>query len=89
MADEVKRIEVDIGAAAEMLQSSPELCAMMNEMVGGPALVEAQAEVERLRALLFKIQCNQLDYATTGRSHLALRRNAMRTRNEIAAALGE
>lgn len=50
MADEVKRIEVDIGAAAAMLEASPELCAMMNELVGGPALVEAQAEIERLRA---------------------------------------
>jgi hypothetical protein len=47
-----KHIEVDIGAAAAALQSSPELCAMMNEMVGGPALVEAQSQIERLQEAL-------------------------------------
>lgn len=52
MTDEVKRIEVDIAAAAAALQSSPELCAMMNELVGGPALIEAQAEIERLQKLV-------------------------------------
>lgn len=50
MANNTKRIEVDIGAAAAMLQANPELCAMMNELVGGPALIEAQAEIERLQA---------------------------------------
>jgi hypothetical protein len=43
-----KTIEVDIGAALQALQASPELCAMMIEMVGGPALVEAQAHAEAL-----------------------------------------
>jgi hypothetical protein len=51
-APETQRIEVDIGKAAEMLQANPELAAMMNELVGGPALVAAQAEVERLAALV-------------------------------------
>lgn len=49
---ETKRIAVDIRAAAEMLQSSPELCAMMNELVGSPTLIAAQNKVERLRAAL-------------------------------------
>lgn len=56
MPEEPRRIEVDIGAAMEALQSSPELCAAMNELVGGPALVEAQAEVERLRAENTRLQ---------------------------------
>lgn len=56
MAQEVKRIEVDIVAAAEMLQASPELCAMMNELVGGPALVEAYAEIERLQTENVRLQ---------------------------------
>lgn len=55
MTDDVKRIEVDIGAAAAMLEASPELCEMMNRMVGGPALVEAQAEIERLRAVVLDL----------------------------------
>lgn len=55
MAEEQKRIEVDIGAAFAMLQESPELCAAMNEMVGGPALVAAHAEVDRLVALVTKL----------------------------------
>ncbi len=49
-AGDVRKIEVDIGAALEALQASPELADMMNAMVGGPALVEAQAEIERLTA---------------------------------------
>lgn len=47
-----RAVEVDIGAAMAALQASPELCEMMNEMVGGPALVEAQAEIERLNAII-------------------------------------
>lgn len=52
MTDQVKRIELDIGAAAEMLQASPELCTLMNDLVGGPALVEAQGEIERLKVFV-------------------------------------
>lgn len=52
MNDETKPIVVDIGAAYAMLQENPELCAAMNEMVGGPALVAAHAEVDRLVAAL-------------------------------------
>jgi hypothetical protein len=47
-----KSIEVDIGAAVTALQASPDLAAMMNELVGGPALTEAHAEIDRLRAAL-------------------------------------
>lgn len=49
---EPKRIEVDIGAALAALTSSPELCAKFNEMIGGPALVEAHAEIDRLNLIL-------------------------------------
>lgn len=66
MADEVKRIEVDIGAAASMLEASPELCAMMNELVGGPARVEAQAEIDRLRDALEKIIALDIHHKTYG-----------------------
>lgn len=55
MSNEPQPIVVDIGAAAAMLEASPQLAAMMNEMIGGPALVAAQAEIERLRAALEKI----------------------------------
>lgn len=47
-----RTISVDIGAAAAALEASPELCAMMIEMVGGPALAEAQSEIDRLRKLI-------------------------------------
>ena len=50
--DEPKRIEVDIGAAIKMLEASPELADAMNKLIGGPALVEALAKIERLRATL-------------------------------------
>src|SRR5207253_2582645 len=46
---EPRRIEVDIGRAYEALQTSPELCAEFERLVGGPALVEAKEELERLR----------------------------------------
>lgn len=88
MADEVKRIEVDIGAAAAMLQNSPELCTMMNELVGGPALVEAHAEVDRLHDLLCKISREQLRIASLATmTRPAMREAAMETHNEIVAAL--
>jgi len=45
-----KPVQVDIGAALAALQASPELCEAMIELVGGPALIEAQAEIERLQA---------------------------------------
>lgn len=50
MAEDVKKIEVDIGAAAAMLQASPELCAMMYDLIGGPALVEAHEFIGKLQA---------------------------------------
>jgi hypothetical protein len=50
MTDEPRKIEVDIGAAMAALQASPELAEEMNRLVGGTALIEAQAEIERLRA---------------------------------------
>lgn len=53
---ETKKIEVDIGAAFAALQASPKLCAAMNELVGGPQLVAAQAEVERLRDLVDSVE---------------------------------
>lgn len=52
MTETSRTITVDIGAAAAALEASPELCAMMNQMVGGPALVEAQSEIDRLRGAL-------------------------------------
>ena len=42
MTEQPQPITVDIGAAV----------AMLNEMIGGPALVAAQAEIERLQRLL-------------------------------------
>jgi hypothetical protein len=47
---EAKRITIDIGQALTTLQASPELCAEFTELVGGPALVEAQEEVVRLQS---------------------------------------
>lgn len=44
--NESKHIVVDIGAAFAALQDNPELAQMMNELVGGPALVEAQAALD-------------------------------------------
>jgi hypothetical protein len=50
--------------------------------------LKAAAEIERLRAALFKIQCEQLDRATntvrSARSHRAL---AMGTRDRIIEVL--
>jgi hypothetical protein len=46
--EQKKSIEVDIGAAVAALQESPDLAAMMTEMVGGPALIEAQTAIETL-----------------------------------------
>jgi hypothetical protein len=46
-------------------------------------------EYERLRAKLFKIQCEQLRVATsTSMTRSAMREGAMDTRNEIIAILG-
>lgn len=52
ITETTRTISVDIGAAAATLEASPELGAMLSEMIGGPALVEAQAEIERLQALV-------------------------------------
>lgn len=50
--------------------------------------VDLRAEIERLRAALFKIQCEQLRIATaTDMTRPAMREAAMDTRNEIIKVL--
>lgn len=53
-----------------MLDHLPTIKAMMNEMVGGPALVEAQAEIERLTAALQarEVSGDAADYETVRRT---------------------
>lgn len=47
-------------------------------------------EIVRLRAALFKIQCEQLDWGTdTARSAKSHRENAMATRDRIIAILSD
>lgn len=50
-----EKIEVDISAAVSALRASPELADEMNKLVGGPALVEALAEIEKLRTRLGRL----------------------------------
>lgn len=63
---DVRTIEVDIGAALAALQESPELAEAMNAMVGGPALVEAQNEIERLNAEIARLSIPPPAPAVTG-----------------------
>lgn len=60
---------------------------------GEPSPIEIMAqqrlEIARLRAALFKIQCDQLRIASaTDMTRGAMREAAMETRNEIIAVLG-
>lgn len=54
------------------------------------ALAVRDAEIARLRKILFEVQANQLNMATNKRRRVrALRDNAMFVRNKILAALDE